>query len=195
MLLIIELLFIVAGLWAIITGKLPVGLFNFLFGKGEYELPSNQARIFGLFLASPIPVTFIVSFFLVVLMGEGVVGFTVGFEIIYILTVIITSIIVARKARHPRTKSTDISPLDESSFEQKTNSYNSRLLIMSGIAILGFITACSFFSLIGTVISGVTYGVRVTGDFREDIFPFILMVSIIGFGSFGIFKLFQKLRK
>ena len=195
MLLIIELLFIVAGLWAFITGKLPVGLFKFLFGKGEYELTSNQTRIFGLFLASPLPVSFIGSFLLVLLLGERAVGYAIIFEYIYILTVIITSVIVARKARHPETKDIDNSLPDESSLEQKTNSYGSRLLIMSGIVILGLITACSIFSLIGAVISSVTYGVRVAGEFWEDIFPFILMFTIIGFGSFGIFKLVQKLRK
>ena len=79
MLLIIELLFFVAGFWAIISGKIPAGLFKFLFGKGEYELPSNKARLFGLLLLSPLPASFFVSFLLTVLLGTKGTGYGVIF--------------------------------------------------------------------------------------------------------------------
>lgn len=79
--------------------------------------------------------------------------------------------------------------------EQKINNYWFRLSIMFGIVILGFITLVSASSLIFTLISSITVGMRWTGDFWSDIFPFILMIAITGIGLFGTFKLVQALRK
>jgi len=195
MLLIIELLFLVAGLWAIISGRIPAGLFKFLFGKGEYELPSNKTRLFGLFLLSPLPASFFVSSLLTVLLGAKGTGYAIIFDYIYILIVIITSIIVSRKTRHLETENTDNSqPISASSY-QKTSNYGLRLLIIFGIVVLGCITLVSASSLIMVVISSVTVGTRWTGDFWSDIFPFIFSLMVIGIGSFSIFKLVQILRK
>jgi len=195
MLLIIELLFLIAGLWAIISGKLPVGLFTFLFGKGEYELPSTQARLFGVFLSSPLPASFLVSFLLIALLGTKGNGYAIIFEVIYILVVIITSIIIARKARRPVTIQIETSLPVDPFLDQKTIGYGLRLLIIFGIVVLVCITSISFFSLIMVIVSSITVGTRLTGNFWSDVFPFVLMVTGIGFGSFGIYKLVQILRK
>jgi hypothetical protein len=195
MLLIIELLFLVAGLWAIISGKIPTGLFKFLFGKGEYELPSNKTRLFGLLLSSPLPASFLVSFILTIIFGTKGTGYAVVFEYIYILTVIILSTIIARKTRHPGKREIDNSQLVPSTSDQKTSSYGVRLLIIFGIVILGCVTITSGGSLLMVIISSMTVGTRWTGNFWEDIFPFILMIAIAGIGLFGIFKLAQVLRK
>ena len=103
-LLIIELLFLVDGLWAIIFGKLPVGLFNYVFGQGEYKFPPNQTRLFGLFLSSPIPISYLVSLLLTELFGAKGTQYAIIFEIIYLLTIMITSIIIVRNASHVKTK-------------------------------------------------------------------------------------------
>jgi len=195
MLLIIELLFLVAGLWAIISGKIPAGLFKFLFGKGEYELSSIKTRLFGLLLSSPLPASSFVSFLLTILLGVKGTGYAVIFEYIYILTIIILSIIIARKTRHPETQETDNSLLVTSLSKGKTSSHGLRLLIVFGIVILGCVTIASGGSILMVVISSITVGTRWTGNFWSDIFPFILMIAITGIGLFGIFKLVQILRK
>lgn len=195
MLLIIELLFFVAGLWAIISGKIPPSLFKFLFGKGEYELPSNKARLFGLLLLSPLPASFLVSFLLTVLLGPQGVGYAVIFEYVYIFVVIISSIIIARKTRHPEKKENDSLQSVSIPSEQKTSSYGVRLLIIFGIVILSCVTITGGGALLMVIISSITVGTRWTGNFWEDIFPFILMVAITGIGLFGTFKLTQILRK
>ncbi len=86
-------------------------------------------------------------------------------------------------------------PADLPPVQHKISGYGSRLLIMLGVVILGFITFVSAFSLIGVVISSITVGARWTGNFWSDIFPFILSLAITAVGSFGVFKLVQVLRK
>ena len=103
-LLVIELLFLLDGIWAIIFGKLPTGLFNFLFGLGEYKFPPKQTRLFGLFLSSPLPVSYVISLLLTNLFGAKGAEYATIFEIIYILIIMAASIIIVRKARDPKTK-------------------------------------------------------------------------------------------
>lgn len=193
--LIIELLFLAAGLWVIITGKLPAGLFKFLFGKGRYELSSDKARLFGLLLISPLPVAFFVSVLLSSLLGSRGTGYAIVFEYIYIASITILSIVIARNARLSDLNVIDgaqsITPISE----HKVSSYSSRLLIIVGIVVLGCITITSFGSLMMVVISSLRVGVRMTGNFWEDYFPFILMIVIIGIGLYGMVKLVQLLRK
>lgn len=195
MLLIIQLLFLVAGLWAIISGKIPTGLFRFLFGKGEYELSSDKARLFGLLLLSPLPAPFFVSILLTALLGSKATGYGIAFEYFYLFAVIISSIIIARKTRHPEKQETDNSKSVATPSEQKVSSYGARLLIFFGIVILSCVTVTSGGSLLMVIISSITVGTRWTGNFWEDIFPFILMIAVTGIGLFGIFKLVQVLRK
>jgi hypothetical protein len=98
-LLIIEALLLVDGVWAIIFGKLPVGLFNFLFGLGEYKFSTTKTRMFGVLLSSPIPVSYLVSLILTKLYGaQGTVYATI-FEGIYILAIMSASVIIVRNAK------------------------------------------------------------------------------------------------
>jgi hypothetical protein len=195
MLLIIELLFLVAGLWSIASSKLPVGLFKFLFGRGDYRLPSTQARLFGGLLASPLPLAFLVSSLLTALLGSDGKYLSIGFELVYILVVIIASVIIARRVRQPEvpppTRSSSANPEPPST----SRSYGMRLLIISGIVVLSCITFGSLSSLVVVALSTIMVGTRWTGDFWQDEFPIILMVAIIGLGSFGIYKLIRTLRK
>ncbi len=103
-LLIIELLFLLDGIWAIIFGKIPTGLFNFLFGLGEYKFPPTQTRLFGLLLVSPLPVSYIISILFTSLFGANGAVYATIFEAAYILIIMGTSIIIVRKAREPKTK-------------------------------------------------------------------------------------------
>ena len=103
-LLVIELLFLLDGIWAIIFGKLPTGLFNFLFGLGGYKFPPKQTRLFGLFLSSPLPVSYVISLLLNNLFGAKGAVYATIFEGIYILIIMAASIIIVRKARDPKAK-------------------------------------------------------------------------------------------
>lgn len=195
MLLVIELLFLVAGVWTIISGKLPAGLFRFLFGKGEYELTPNKTRLFALLLISPLPVSYLVSSLLTARMGEKATVYAFLFEIIYILVVSIASIFIARKMKRPEAMKVDNPPAVSTSSEQKTSNYGLKLLIIIGIVFLGFITVISTFTLIMVVISSLTVGTRWTGDFWQDIFPLLISLAFIGLGTFGIIKLVKIIRR
>ena len=98
-LLIIEILFFIAGVWLIITGKIPGGLFQIMFGKGDYRLSPLHARLFGLLLASPLPVIFVVGFIYTLFFGQSNMGFLTIFEIVYDFIVAIAAIIIARRSR------------------------------------------------------------------------------------------------
>ena len=147
MLLILELLFLVAGLWALIIGKLPERIFRFLFGKGIYHLPAHKTRLFGLLLASPLPVSFTATFFLTIIFGERSTGIVLGFELVYFISVMILSIIIVRKIREP-VDQTQREFIDQSTNNVESRNYSSRLLIIIGLAIVSFITAIAVITLL-----------------------------------------------
>jgi hypothetical protein len=100
---IVEILFFVAGIWLIFSGKVPEKLFKVLFGKGQYVMTSTKARLFGLVLASPFPVVFTVSLFLGIVSGEDNFGYSIFFETVYVIVIAVIAIVVARKIRQPET--------------------------------------------------------------------------------------------
>ena len=83
MLMIIEILFLIAGIWLIASGQIPNPLFRLMFGKGDYHLSSTYARLFGVLLASPLLVGLVAS----------------DFEFIYLVAAAIVAIILARGSR------------------------------------------------------------------------------------------------
>jgi hypothetical protein len=100
-LLIIEILFFISGVWLLVSGKVPGGLFQIMFGKGDYRLSPLHARLFGLLLASPLPVVFGVSMLIAILFGQDQVASASIFEIVYDVIVVIIAIIIARRSRSP----------------------------------------------------------------------------------------------
>lgn len=194
MLLIIELLFFGAGLWAVVAGKLPTMLLSFLFGKGNYELSRDKTRLFGVFLLSPLPTTYLITFLLTILLGTKGAGYAIIFEIVYVLSTVIASIIIARKIRQPEIQTTATSS-DSTIPEHKNASYGARLGVMFGIVVLACITSTTGLSLIGLIISALAGGTRLVGNFWADVFPFILLAIITGIGAFGIYRLVKALRR
>ena len=65
MLIVLEILFFIFGLYAIVTTKLPA----FLVGGGNYKIEGPNVRILGLLLALPLPVAFIGGLLLGLLFG------------------------------------------------------------------------------------------------------------------------------
>jgi uncharacterized RDD family membrane protein YckC len=102
---------------------------------------------------------------------------------------------VVQQVGRPEDQQIQSSSLPASPSEQGTISYGVRLLIMFGIVFLGCITLTSASSLLMVIISSITVGTRWTGNFWEDIFPFILAIAVTGAGAFGVFKLAQVLYK
>ncbi len=96
---VLEVSFLVAGLWLLFTGKIPARMFQFMFGKGEYYLPPLQARLFGAVLASTLPIVFVVAVMLGLLIRENSTTWAMGFEVGYDLLVGIVAIVIARKIR------------------------------------------------------------------------------------------------
>ncbi|MCP4417861.1 MAG: hypothetical protein GY805_14650 [Chloroflexi bacterium] len=106
-LLIVEILMLIAGIWALVSGKLPSGLFKVLFGKGEYMANPRQARLIGLLLTSPIPLTFLGGLLLGVLFGADAVQYSAILEIFILIVVCILAVIIARKVKNQPVESVD----------------------------------------------------------------------------------------
>ncbi len=98
---IIEALFLIAGIWLLIAGKIPNKFFSLLFGKGKYDLPPYKARLWGLLLAIPLPLVILVSFLLGLFMGKDALTIAAIFEYALDIAVFISAIIIARKIRQP----------------------------------------------------------------------------------------------
>lgn len=99
-LLIVEVLMLITGVWSLISGALPAGLFKLLFGKGEYKTDPRHARLFGLLLASPIPITFLGGLILGVLFGSAAVQYTAILEFFIVVVVSILAVMKARKIKN-----------------------------------------------------------------------------------------------
>jgi len=194
MLFILELIFLVAGLWSLVSAKLPEGLFRLLFGKGIYKLPPNHARLYGLLLASPFPISLTVTFLLAVILGERSTGIALVFENIYFLSILISSLYIARKIRQPAEQQEVISTVNEAGDHPETRSYRKRLLIIAGLAVLSMFTLINFVTLVIMIFSAINNNVAITGKFSEDILPFIKLFGASGIGIFGIYKLIRLLR-
>jgi hypothetical protein len=96
---ILEILFLVAGLWLLITGKIPGKVFRLAFGKGDYRLSSGYTRLWGLLLATPLPFTIGVAALLGRLMGQAAPNYVEYFEVGYDLLVFVSAALIARKIR------------------------------------------------------------------------------------------------
>ena len=194
MLLVIELLFLGAGLWALLSGKLPAGLLRILFGKGEYDLPASQARWYGLLLASPLPAALSVSFILAVALGERYRGPALAFEYIYLISVVIASLVIARKIRRPSERVPVQTYPEAAQAPRQGRSYGARLLIILGLAILSCIAVGAAGTLVMTLIASLAVGTRVTGDFSQDVLPFLLLVVTIAVALAASLRLLKLLR-
>ena len=102
MLLIVEILFFIMGIYAIITAKLP----SWFVGKG-YIAEGSQVRVLGVAMASPLPLAFCAGFAFA-LIDPDLVTAASAIEILAVLVVAIASVFVLRKIRKPENTSTEI---------------------------------------------------------------------------------------
>jgi hypothetical protein len=193
MLLVIESMFFIAGMWALVSGQLPLGLLRLLFGRGEYPVSTNRARLYGAVLASPLPVGLIISFLFEPVLDSSVIGILIAFEYIYLIAIMITAILFASKIRRPSESYTDDgTPTGLESVQGR--SYAARLLIIFGLASLSCIIIVSIGALVFTIISSLKTGVALSDNLSQDLLVFILLFLIIGIGLFASFRLVKQMR-
>ncbi len=98
MLFIIEIVMLIAGIWAIATGKMP----GVLFGGGQYKIEGSAVRLLGLLLLTPIPLVIAGGIFLTLLLDEqSAVLYGTWLELVVVLAVGIAATIIVRFIRKP----------------------------------------------------------------------------------------------
>jgi ABC-type transport system involved in multi-copper enzyme maturation permease subunit len=98
---IIEILFLVSGIWLLISGKIPSKLFQIMFGKGEYSLSPLYTRLFGLLFLLPLFVSFMAGVILGMTGSENSTSIGIGIETGFDILVAIIATVIARKIRKP----------------------------------------------------------------------------------------------
>ena len=96
MLFIVEIALLIMGIWALVTAKTPS-----LIAGPQYQIEGRNARLLGIILVLPLPITFVVSFILALFLGQQVVGIIALLEIFLIVIVLITAMIFIRRVRQP----------------------------------------------------------------------------------------------
>jgi hypothetical protein len=192
MIFILGVIFLVIGLWLVISAKPPEGLLQLLFGKGNYEISPDRARIFGLLLASPLPITKLVEFILSEIFGGRFAEIALVFEPIYFLVVFILTIVVAWRIRSRVEQQTQDAMGNMESL-QLPRRYVKRFIIIAGLALTSLIALGSFFILSMILFLGsVGMGLTMSGDFSRDFLPFIILLC---FGLFGSIMLIRVLKE
>lgn len=95
MLFIVEILFFIMGLYALITSKLP----SWFVGKG-YIAEGSQVRLLGILMVAPLPVAFCAGFTLGII-DPNLVTYASALEIILILVAALVVVFTLRNIRKP----------------------------------------------------------------------------------------------
>lgn len=102
-LLIVELLFFVAGASMLWSGKIPQGIFALLFGqKYIYEMEPSQTRKLGAWLVWPFPVGLIAAFGGALLFGEAATVAVSFAEPLIVIVVALVALGIVRQHRRPK---------------------------------------------------------------------------------------------
>lgn len=106
-----------------------------------------------------------------------------------------TSTRVVRMAQQFETQANNNPPQIVPSQTPAVRNNGTRSLLKVGVVLLGVITFVSGGALILVLFNSIRFGIRLTGNFWEDIFPILLSIAITGLGLFGIIKFTQVLRR
>jgi hypothetical protein len=93
MLLIVEVVMLIGGIWTIVTGRVP----SFLVGGGKYQVEGLAARLLGFLLVLPLPVAFLGGL-LLGLLFEGGAGYATLLELVIVLGVAVSAVVLMRVA-------------------------------------------------------------------------------------------------
>jgi hypothetical protein len=133
--LVIEVLMLIAGIWAIATVKIP----SILFGGAKYKIEGKGVRLLGLILVLPIPVSFITIFLLAFIVGDQAAEYSGMVEVIIVLVCGIATVVASRFIRQPAISgpNADI-PEDRTKIEATIAKKAQGSLIYALLGILGF---------------------------------------------------------
>ena len=93
----LEIILGIAGVWILISGKVP----GWIIGKKGYEILGTPARIVGLVLSLPFPVSLVAGFLLGMFFGKDGVIYAYIFELVTFLTDLVIVMVLIRKFRTP----------------------------------------------------------------------------------------------
>src|SRR5262245_59503700 len=103
LILIIEIIMLITGIWALVTGKLP----SLLFGGSKYVYEESDVRLLGLIMVLQLPVTFIGLICLFAILGESAQDYGNGLGFLIFTVSTLAMIIVDRQVRKPAVKLDD----------------------------------------------------------------------------------------
>jgi hypothetical protein len=92
MLLVIELIMLVGGIYVLFTAKVP----SILVGGRDFQLEGANARLVGLMLILPLPLALLGGFLLAVFLGETGVVYASLLEALIVLTIGLIAILMVR---------------------------------------------------------------------------------------------------
>ena len=98
---ILEIVFLIGGLWLVVSGKLPGRLFQSMFGSGNYVMPPKQVRLLGLLLVSPLPIVVMVTWFLHLVLSQAALEWAATFEVFYDVAIAVSAVVLVRRSRQP----------------------------------------------------------------------------------------------
>jgi len=98
MLITIEGILLIAGVWAIIRGRIP----SLVIGGTEYTAEGSGARSIGLLLVLPLPLSLLSMAILVRVFGKDAAGFSIPVEISILVLVAIATFVAVRLIGKPR---------------------------------------------------------------------------------------------
>jgi len=93
----LEIILGIAGVWILFAAKVP----SWIIGKKDFEITGMKARLIGLILALPFPLSLVMSLILGFLFGEDGLGYAFLAEIVIFLMVLVVVMILTRRFRVP----------------------------------------------------------------------------------------------
>ncbi len=97
MLLIVEIIMFLGGLWTAGTGKLP----SWLVGGGKFTVEGLKARLLGLWVALPLPAAFLAGILLGLLLGQDAATYAALTEVLIVVGVALVAVVAVRLVRQP----------------------------------------------------------------------------------------------
>jgi hypothetical protein len=144
--LIIEVLFLIFGLWALFTGRLPA----FLFGGGKYRIEGPLVRGLGVLMLMPLPIAVVLGVVTMMAFGPDALSYATLLEVGMLVLVMVAGLIVVYRVRQPITPEASdaldasdapaapASPVEDDIQQKATSALIMSLLCFTGIGAFVF---------------------------------------------------------
>lgn len=93
---IFEIILLICGIVALVSGKLP----SLVFGK-KYRVEGPGARVIGAILVAPLPLAFVTTIVLVALLGDRGQVIAAVVELLLVLLAFVAAAVISRRIRQP----------------------------------------------------------------------------------------------